>query len=194
MFVAAKVRDVVEEAPACGIAIYKGGCQLSGRTVGFRRKKDWEPVHEASLGRGVRVDSLVDPARNQRFRHGEFAEVGNFLGFGFEIFQAGMGQNEVQNQQPGLDQFTRKAAAIAQVIAVESAVDFAREEVEDRCPVSASGSPNVAQSDTLAGELVHVPALRGARVIKKLAQSEVARSAWRRGRENGIPARCNRDQ
>ncbi len=36
-----------------------------------------------------------------------------------------MGQNEVQNQQPGPDQFTRKAAAIAQVIAVESAVDLA---------------------------------------------------------------------
>ena len=72
-----------------------------------------------------------------------------------------------------MDQFTRKAAAIAQVIAVESAVDFARKEVENRCPVSASGSPNVAQSDTFAGELVHVPALRGARVIKKLAQSEV---------------------
>src|SRR6266567_9223602 len=140
MFVAAKVRDVVEEAPAGGIAIYKGGCQFSGRTVGFRRKEHWEPVHEASLRCRVRVDSLVDPARNQRFRHGELAEVGDLLGFGFEIFQARMGQNEVQNEQPGLDQFTRKAAAIAQVIAVESAVDFARKEVEDRCPVSASGA------------------------------------------------------
>ena len=125
MFVVAKVRDVVEEAPVCGIAIYKGGCQLSKRTVGFRRKEQWEPIHEASLGCGVRVDSLVDPAWNQRFRHPEVAEVGNFIGFGFEIFQARMGQNEVQNQQPGADQFIGKAAAIAQVIAVESAVDLA---------------------------------------------------------------------
>jgi len=85
-----------------------------------------------------------------------------------------MGQNEVQNQQPGSDQFIGKAAAIAQVIAVESAVDFARKEVKDRCPVSTSGSPNVAQPDALAGELVHVPALRGARVVKKLAQGEIA--------------------
>ena len=122
----AKVRDVVEEAPVCGIAIYKGGCQLSGRTVEFRRKEDWQAVHEASLGCGFRVDSLVDPAWNQRFRHAELlAEVGDFLGFGFEIFQAGMGQNEVQNQQTGSDQFIGKAAAIAQVIAVESAVDLA---------------------------------------------------------------------
>src|SRR5207253_4653336 len=42
MFVVAKVRNVVEEAPVCAIAIYKGGCQLSGRTVGLRRKEDWE--------------------------------------------------------------------------------------------------------------------------------------------------------
>src|SRR2546425_12654599 len=104
MFVVAKVRDVVKEAPVGRIAIYKGGCQLSGRTVGFRREEDWEPVHEASLGRGVWVNSLVDPAWNQRFRHAELPmEVGDFLGFGFEIFQAGMGQNEVQNQQPGSD-------------------------------------------------------------------------------------------
>jgi len=95
------------------------------------------------------ADPLVDPAWNERFRHGEIAEVGDFLGFGFEKFQARMGQNEVQNQQPGSDQFTRKAAAIAQVIAVESAIDFARKEVEDRCPVSASGGPNVAQPDAL---------------------------------------------
>jgi hypothetical protein len=125
MFVMAKVGDVVEEAPVCGIAIYKGGCQLSGRTVGFRREEDWETVHEASLGCGVPVDSLVDPAWNQRFRHTELAKVGDFLGFSFEIFQVGMGQDEVQNQQPGAAQFTRKAAAIAQVIAVESAVDLA---------------------------------------------------------------------
>ena len=125
MLVAAKVRDVVEEAPVGGIAIYKGGFQLSGRTVGFRRKEHWEPVHETSLGCGIRGDPLVDPAWNERFRHGEIAEVGDFLGFGFEKFQARMGQNEVQNQQPGLDQFTRKAAAIAQVVAVESAVDSA---------------------------------------------------------------------
>ena len=125
MFVVAKVRDVLEEAPVCGIPIYEGGPPLSERTVGFRRKEDWEPVDEASLGCGVRVDSLVDPAWNQRFRHAELlVEVGDFLGFGFEI-QTGMGQNEVQNQQPGSDQFTRKAAAIAQVIAVESAVDLA---------------------------------------------------------------------
>ena len=97
MFVAAKVRDVVAEAAARGVAIYKGGCPLSGLTVGLRRKEDWEPVHEASLGRGIRVDSLVDPARNQRFRHGELAEVGNFLRFGFDIFQARVGQNEVKN-------------------------------------------------------------------------------------------------
>ena len=50
MFVMAKVRDVVEETPVCGITIYKSGCQLSGRTVGLRRKKDWEPVHEALPG------------------------------------------------------------------------------------------------------------------------------------------------
>src|SRR5713226_10207045 len=159
MFVVAKVCDVVEEAPVCGIAIYKGGFQLSERTVRLRRKEDWEPVHEASLGCGIRIDSLVDPAWNQRFWHGELAEVVDFLGFGFEILQAAVGQNEVQNQQPGPDQFTRKAAAIAQVIAVESAVDFARKEVEDRCPVSASGSPNVFQPDTLAGEFMHAPAL-----------------------------------
>ena len=110
MFVVAKVRDVVEEAPVCGIAIYKGGCQLSGRTVGFCREEDWEPVHEASLGCGVRVDSLVDPAWNQRFRHAELTKVGDFLGFGFEVFQVGMDQNEVQNQQPGSDQFIGKAA------------------------------------------------------------------------------------
>ena len=55
----------------------------------------------------------------------ELAKVGDFLGFGFEIFQAGMGQNEVQNQQTGSDQFIGKAAAIAQVIAVESAIDLA---------------------------------------------------------------------
>jgi hypothetical protein len=91
MFVVAKVRDVVEEAPVCGIAIYKGGFQFSGRTVGFCRKEHWEPVHEASLSCGVRVCSFVDPAWNQRFRHGEIAEVGDFLGFGFEIFHAGMG-------------------------------------------------------------------------------------------------------
>ena len=97
MFVAAKVRDVVEEAPAGGIAIYKGRLQLSGRTVGFRRKEHWEPVHEASLGCGVLIDSLVDAARNQGFRHGQLAEVGNFLRFGFEIFQARVGQNEVKN-------------------------------------------------------------------------------------------------
>jgi hypothetical protein len=60
MFVVAKVRDVVEEAPVCGIAIYKGGYQLPGRTVGFRGEEDREPVYEASLGCGVRVDSLVD--------------------------------------------------------------------------------------------------------------------------------------
>jgi len=112
MFVVAKVRNVVEEAPIGGVAIYKGGRPLSGRTGGFSRKGDREPVHEASFGRGSRVDSLVDPAWNQRFRHGELAEVGDFLGFGFEIFQAGMGQNEVQNQQPGSDQFTRKAARL----------------------------------------------------------------------------------
>ncbi|SRR6266567_1020748 len=35
--------------------------------------------------------------------------------------------------------------------------------------------PNVAKPDALAGELVHVPALRGTRVIKKLAQGEVPR-------------------
>ena len=112
MFVVAKVRNVVEEAPVCGIAIYKGGYQLPGRTVGFRGEEDREPVYEASLGCGLRVDSLVDPAWNQGLRHGELAEVGDFLGFGFEIFQAGMGQNEVQNQQPGSDQFTRKAARL----------------------------------------------------------------------------------
>ncbi len=50
MFVMAKVRDVVEETPVCGITIYKSGCQLSGRTVGLHRKKDWEPVHEALPG------------------------------------------------------------------------------------------------------------------------------------------------
>ncbi len=73
----------------------------------------------------VRVDSLVDPAWNQGFWHASLAKVGDFLRFGFEIFQAGMGQNEVQNQQPSSDQFIGKAAAIAQVIAVESTVDLA---------------------------------------------------------------------
>ncbi len=134
----------------------------------------WEPIHEASFRCGIRVDSLVDPAWENCFRHGELPEVGDFLGFGFEILQAGMGQNKVQNQQPGLDQFTRKAATIAQVIAVESAVDLARKEVKDRRPVSTSGGPNVAEPDTLAGELVNVPALRGARVIKKLVHGEIA--------------------
>src|SRR5260370_6851901 len=96
MLVAAKVRDVVEEAPAGGIAIYKGGCQFSGRTVGFRRKEHWEPVHEASLGCGVRVDSLVDPARNQRFRHGPIAEVTDFLPFCFEIFPPAVAHHAAQ--------------------------------------------------------------------------------------------------
>jgi hypothetical protein len=33
----------------------------------------------------------------------------------------------------------------------------------------------MAQPDTFAGELVHVPALRGARVIKKLVYGEISR-------------------
>src|SRR6266567_689680 len=53
-----------------GIAIHKGGCPLSGRTVGFCRKEDWEPVHEASFGCGGRVDSFVDPPWKNCFRHG----------------------------------------------------------------------------------------------------------------------------
>ena len=31
----------------------------------FGRNENWEPVYEASLGCGIRVDSFVDPAWNQ---------------------------------------------------------------------------------------------------------------------------------
>jgi hypothetical protein len=61
---------------------------------------------------------MVKRGRPFLFRNGRFlSKTSKYL--------SRMGQNEVQNQEPGTDQFVGKAAAIAQVLAVESAIDLA---------------------------------------------------------------------
>jgi hypothetical protein len=42
-------------------------------------------------------------------------EITDFFVLGFQIVEVGMGQNKVENQEPGADEFVGKPTAIAEV-------------------------------------------------------------------------------
>ena len=56
----------------------------------------------------------------------------------------GTGQNKVQNQKPGADQFVGKTAAVAEIVLLYRLIEVACEQVVDHCVTGTPGSPDMA--------------------------------------------------
>jgi hypothetical protein len=78
-------------------------------------------------------------------RKAEFlVEVTDFFVLGFQVLVIRVGQNKVQDQEPGADQFVGQTAAIAKIVLLDGLIEGACEEVVDQGMTGESGSPNVA--------------------------------------------------
>jgi hypothetical protein len=87
-------------------------------------------------------------------------EVAKFFVLGFQVVVIGMGQNKVQDQEPGADQFVGKTAAIAEIVLVDGRIKGAREEVVDQGMTREPSSPDVAMSEGFSGQAgAHTPAI-----------------------------------
>ena len=53
----------------------------------------------------------------------------------------GMGQNKVQDEEPGADQFVGETTAVAEIVLLDGLVEGACKEVVDQRVPSQSGSP-----------------------------------------------------
>jgi len=72
----------------------------------------------------ARLGALINPSRENRQRQAQvLVKVADLFSFGFEVRLVGMGQNEVENEQPGVDELVRLAAPVAEIILVDGTVN-----------------------------------------------------------------------
>jgi hypothetical protein len=71
-----------------------------------------------------------------------------------------VGQNKVQDQEPGADQFVGQTAAIAKIVLLDGLIEGACEEIVDQGMTSESGCPNVAVVVGFDGQArAHAPSI-----------------------------------
>src|SRR6266851_1274256 len=68
-------------------------------------------------------------------------EVADFFLLGFEVVVIGMGQNKIQDEEPGADQFVGETTAVAEIVLLDGHVEGPCKEVVDQRVPSQSGSP-----------------------------------------------------
>jgi hypothetical protein len=91
-------------------------------------------------------------------------EISDSVGLGFEVLTIGIGQNEIENQQSGSDDFLRQLSAIAQVVFVIRSVNVALEEMKNQsliavffgCRVPLGQSPGSKTMDKAALALLGI--------------------------------------
>src|ERR1039458_6340269 len=94
------------------------------------REEDWKTVDKIASGVRRGFDSIVHPARKNSERDVHLAgEVAGLVGLGFEVLLVGIGQDEFENHQAGVDHFNRLTAPIAYIVLVDDVVNTARVEV-----------------------------------------------------------------
>src|SRR5260370_3507257 len=116
-------------------------------------QQNGKAVHEIPIRLRLRLRPLVGPVRQKGMRKAKLlVEVADFFVLGFEVVEVGMGQNEVQDQQPGADEFVGKAAAIAGIVLVYGFIEGAREEIVDQGVTGEPGGSDVAMFESLDGQ------------------------------------------
>jgi hypothetical protein len=120
-----EVGNEAEKAIAGRVAVDEGGDR--GIRSRFRTaEKDRKPVYEIPLSLGLGLRALVGSVRQEGKRKVKgLVEVADFFLLGFEVRVIRMGQNKVQNEEPGADQFVGETTAVAEIVLLDGLVEGA---------------------------------------------------------------------
>jgi hypothetical protein len=139
-------------------------------------KEHWKLVDEVSNS-GLRAPlAVVDPRGQNLFGNLKFvAKKADLFLFGFKVFTIKVGQNKIQHSNPALDEVDFMVAPVADVLAVDLAVETAGEQVIDRSAFWKAFGPGVALGLKFVPEKGRTLAPMGVGEGEKLSSHKVAR-------------------
>ena len=173
--VLAEVGEVEKQVSPGGVAVGESDDGTKSEGVVRGGQEDRKTVDEVAPGVRGGSDSVIDPAgQSGEWKAHLTGEVIDFVGFGFEVIFVGMGEDEVQNHQPGVDHFRGLAPPVTEIILVDQVVNLAREEVVDVGVFGVGGSAGMAELKDFSGQAVHEGPWAVVGEVEILALREVA--------------------
>ena len=140
-----------------------------------RGKKEGKLVHEITNCLLAACRTFVDLGRQGILGDAQYlAKEVDLVLFRFEVSQVLVGQNEVEEDQPGAHELERVAFAVAQVLPVNLTVDHSGKEMEQRTSACLTAYTGVPLPDEFLSKRRRTFAEGATRKSAELPQGEVA--------------------